>query len=144
VLKYSYKINFMKFLLEYLQKIQNKNGFISESDILEASKQFQLSPAEIFETISSYEKFNLWTTSEKVIKICDSPICHSKGGENLIKLAEKLLNTKIGTYNKKFIIESCQCLGECDKGPVMTINDELFTNLNEEKLKQIFKDQKLI
>lgn len=134
----------MKFLLEYIKNIQDKNGFITESNILEASKKFQLSPAEIYETISSYEKFNLWKTSEKIIRICNSLTCHSKSGEKLLNLAEKLLNTKIGTYNDKFRIESCQCLSECDKGPVMTINDELFTNLTEEKLEQIFKDQEII
>lgn len=134
----------MELLLDYLQNIQNQNGFIKESDIIIASKKFNLSPAEIYETISSYAKFDLFKTSKKIIKICDSPICHIKNGEKLLNLAEKLLNTTIGIDAGKFRLESCQCLSLCDKGPVMMINDELFTNLTEKKLKQILKDQKLI
>lgn len=134
----------MELLLDYLQNIQNKNGFISESDIVIASKKFNLSSAEIFETISSYAKFDLFKTSKKIIRICDSPICHAKNGEKLLNFAEKLLNTTIGTDTEKFRLESCQCLSLCDKGPVMMINDELFTSLTEEKLKKILKDQKLI
>ncbi len=134
----------MEVLLQYLQNLHSKKGFIDEPDILDASKKFSKSPAEIFEAVTSYANFNLFQTSEKVIKICDSPTCHIKGGEKLINIAKKLLNTKIGINHKKFRLESCQCLSLCDKGPVMMINDEIYTNLTEEKLIQILKDEKLI
>mgnify|MGYP001286696960 CR=1 FL=1 len=134
----------MEILLEYLKKIQDQNGFIGEEDIVNASSQFSKSTAEIYEAVSFYSGFNLFTGPKKIIKICDSPTCHLKNGEKLLNLAEKLLNTKIDQDEKKFRLESCQCLSECDKGPIMMIGDELFTNLTEEKLKQIFKDQKLI
>lgn len=134
----------MEILLENLEKIQNENGFISEKDIEELAKKFSKSPAEIYEATSFYSKFNLFKSSKKIIKICDSPTCHMKSGEKLLHIAEKLLKTKIGEDNGKFRLESCQCLSECDKSPVMMINQQLFTNLTEEKLEQIFKDQKLI
>ena len=62
----------------------------------------------------------------------------------MLRIAEKLLKTKIGQNEQKFRLESCQCLSECDRGPVMMIDNELFTNLTEKKLEQILKEQKLI
>ncbi|MDD4290106.1 MAG: NAD(P)H-dependent oxidoreductase subunit E [Patescibacteria group bacterium] len=134
----------MEILLQHLQKIQDKNGFITQEDIIATSSKFSKSPAEIYEATSFYSKFNLLNGPKKIIKICDSPTCHIKDGEKLLGVAEKLLNTKIGQDEKKFRLESCQCLGECDKGPVMMIDNDLFTNLTEKKLEQIFKEQKIL
>ncbi|HNV96735.1 MAG TPA: NAD(P)H-dependent oxidoreductase subunit E [bacterium] len=134
----------MEILLQHLQKIQDKNGFIAQEDIIKTSSKFSKSPAEIYEVISFYSKFNLFNGPKKIIKICDSPTCHIKNGEKLLRIAEKLLKTKIGQNEQKFRLESCQCLSECDRGPVMMIDNELFTNLTEKKLEQILKEQKLI
>ncbi len=133
-----------KLLLERLLEIQNRTSYIKESDINMLAKEFQKSPAEIYDTVSFYANFNLEKPSKKIIKLCQSPTCHSKKNEKLLNLISNLLNIKIGESNSLVSLETCQCIGMCDKGPIMSINQSVYTNITEEKIKYILKIEGLI
>lgn len=133
-----------KLLLERLEEIQNKNSFIKESDIETLSKEFSKSKAEIYEAVSFYANFHLEKPSKKIIKLCQSPTCHSKKSEELLNFVSDLLNIKIGESNNLVSLETCQCIGMCDKGPIMIIGNNVYTSINEEKIKYILKIEGLI
>jgi NADH-quinone oxidoreductase subunit E len=133
-----------KLIIEYLHEIQDKYGFIPKSELKKLSPQVNKSPAELYETASSYAYFSFEKKPRKVIKICDSPVCHMKGSENLLKHIEKLIGIKVGEKNTKVGLETTQCLGLCDEAPVMEISGKFFTKLNKEKITKILKKQKLI
>ena len=40
------------------------------------------------------------------------------------------------SHNKKFTIEYANCLGLCDEGPAMVINERVYTKLTPEKAVQ--------
>jgi NADH:ubiquinone oxidoreductase subunit E len=44
------------------------------------------------------------------------------------------------TENGLFTLELCACLGVCGNAPVMMINEELFGDLNEERVEKIIKN----
>jgi len=139
-------------IIEQLHKIQAKHGFISEKELKKLSKQTKKSLAELYETASSYAYFSLESKPKKIIKICDSPVCHMKGSENLLRYIQKLLKIKVGEKNQKVALETTQCLGLCDQAPVMQIthstgsgrDDKFYTHLTKDKIKQIFKKQRII
>lgn len=133
-----------KLLLERLEAIQNANSYIKESDITTLSKEFNKSKAEIYEVISFYSFFKTKKPSQKTIKLCQSPSCHSKKSEQLLFFVSNLLNVKIGESNNLISLETCQCVGMCDKGPIMVINNNTYTNITEEKIKYILKIEGLI
>jgi len=138
------KIKKEKLIIEYLHEIQDKYGFIPKSELKKLSSQVNKSPAELYETASSYAYFSFDPKPKKVIKICDSPVCHIKSSESLLKHIEKLIGIKVGEKNNKVGLETTQCLGLCDKAPVMEINGKFFTKLNKEKITKILKKQKII
>lgn len=133
-----------KLIIEYLHDIQNKYGFISEKELKKIAYKVNKSVAELYETASSYAYFSFEKKPQKLIKICDSPVCHMKGSENLLKYIEKLLKIKVGYKNKKIGLETTQCLGLCDQAPVMEINGRFYTQLTKEKIVQILKKEKII
>lgn len=133
-----------KLILEYLHEIQDKYGFIPKSELKKLSLQVNKSPAELYETASSYAYFSFTKKPKKLIKICDSPVCHMKGSENLLKHIEKLIGIKVGEKNTKVGLETTQCLGLCDQAPVMEINKKFYTKLTKEKIIQILKKQRII
>lgn len=133
-----------KLIIEHLHEIQKKHGYIPKSALSKLSKIVNKSPAELYETASSYAYFSFTKKPKKVIKICDSPVCHMKGSENLLKHIEKLVGIKVGEKNTKIGLETAQCLGLCDQAPVMEINGQFFTKLTKEKIAKILKKQKLI
>jgi NADH:ubiquinone oxidoreductase subunit E len=58
---------------------------------------------------------------------------HGKAG--VVQAIERELGIKIGetTKDNKFTVEYANCLGLCDMGPAMAINDQVFLQLTPEK-----------
>ena len=61
------------------------------------------------------------------------------GAFNLLNVLEKELTIRVGetTSDMLFTLEPSECLGHCDKAPVMMLNDTVYYNLDEAKLKNI-------
>jgi NADH:ubiquinone oxidoreductase subunit E len=57
-----------------------------------------------------------------------------KDKESIEKAIERELGIKMGetTDDKKFTIEYANCLGLCDEGPAMAINERVYTKLTPE------------
>jgi NADH:ubiquinone oxidoreductase subunit E len=65
-----------------------------------------------------------------------------KGKSLIIQELEDLLKVKLGetTPNRKFSLLETNCLGWCHKGPAMLINDEAYTELTPEKVREIINE----
>ena len=65
-----------------------------------------------------------------------------KGKNAIVQTIEELLKIKVGetTQNKKFSLLETNCLGWCHKGPAMLINDEAFTELDPDKVREIISE----
>lgn len=133
-----------KLIINYLHEIQNKYGFIPKQELIKLSKKVNKSTAELYETASSYAYFSFEKKPKKLIKMCQSPVCHMKGSENLLAYVEKLLKIKVGEKNAKIDLEATQCLGLCDEAPVMAINEKLYTKLTKDKIKRTLRNEKII
>jgi NADH:ubiquinone oxidoreductase subunit E len=74
-----------------------------------------------------------------IIRICNSPSCYLNHSLTLIKFLESLLKIKSGqtTKDKKVSLEIVSCLGCCDKSPAMMINNQVYGNLDERKIRKI-------
>jgi len=78
-----------------------------------------------------------------IIRVCKSAPCHVMGAKDIIENIKKTLGIEIGetTKDKLFTLELSSCLGICDVAPAMMINDEVYGNLNPDKIKKIFKEK---
>jgi len=65
-----------------------------------------------------------------------------KGKHLIMQELEDLLKIKVGetTPNKKFSLLETNCLGWCHKGPAMLVNDEAYTELTPEKVREIINE----
>jgi len=64
-------------------------------------------------------------------------------GKNQILLAiENMLKIGVGetSSDKKFSLLETNCLGWCHKAPAMLINDEIYTELTPERVREILTD----
>jgi len=128
-----------KELLEELHDIQETYGFISEEDILRISEKRDIPKAHLYGVISFYSMFHLKPTGKYIIKVCDSVSCSLNHSADIVKVIKEHLG--IGenetTRDKKYTLEVVECLGHCDEGPVMIINDTYYTHLTTNKVVQI-------
>ena len=131
-----------KSLIPVLQGIVDDKAHLSKEAMLEVAKEFDLSAAEIYGTASFYSFLNTEATGKYKIRICKSITCDMKGKNELLEIMEGMLKIKLGetTQGGRFSLLETNCIGLCDQGPAMLINDEYFTKLTPAKVREILGD----
>ena len=120
-------------LLEKLHEIQNTYGYIPEAEIENLAEKYQLPRANVYGVISFYSMFYTEPTGKYIIRICDSISCHLNQSNSVLKAVKSFLDLENHqtTEDKKFTLEVVECLGHCGEGPVMMVNNKIYTKINE-------------
>jgi NADH:ubiquinone oxidoreductase subunit E len=132
-------------LLPYLQEVVSKKNYLTKEDMVAIAEELHLPIAEVYGTASFFSFFETAKPLGKyIIRVCKTIICDLHGKDEIIETIEHCLNIKLGETptDKFFSLLTTNCLGWCHKGPVMLINDEVYTELTPEKIRAIIKDYK--
>ena len=126
-------------LLPILKDIQREYGYLPEDRIRELSEKIKIPVVKIYSAATFYSMLNTGKKGKKIVRICNSPSCYLNGSLNILKEVEKILKIEVGETTKdgKFSLELSSCIGCCDKGPAIMINEELITNVTKEKLRKL-------
>jgi len=126
-------------LIPILQGIIKSENHLSNDAMTEVARVLDISAAEVYGVASFYSFLETKVDGQYKIYICKSIICDMKGKDKIIKVAENMLNIKLGETSpcKKFSLLETNCLGLCDKGPAMLINDDFYTELTPTKVQDI-------
>ncbi|NQU51748.1 MAG: NAD(P)H-dependent oxidoreductase subunit E [Bacteroidetes bacterium] len=133
-------------LLPILQSIVEKEHYLKAESMLEVAKVLKISAAEVYGTASFYSFLETNKELGKyVIRVCKTIVCDMHGKREIMEALGQCLNIKLGetTNDKKFSLLTTNCLGFCHKGPAMLINDDVFTELTPDKVRNIIADYKL-
>ncbi|MCX2956100.1 MAG: NAD(P)H-dependent oxidoreductase subunit E, partial [Candidatus Portiera aleyrodidarum] len=76
-----------------------------------------------------------------VIRYCDSVVCYITGYTKIKKTLKKILKIEIGqtTKDKRFTLLPICCLGNCDKGPTIMINDDIYSSITSGKISNVLE-----
>jgi NADH-quinone oxidoreductase E subunit len=131
-------------LLPILQGIIAKDRYISDYAMIEIAKELDISSSEVYGTASFYTFLDTKPRGKYVIRVCKTITCSMKGKNQILLALEDSLKIKLNetTPDKKFTILETNCLGWCHKAPAMLINDDVYTELTPEMVRQIIEDYK--
>jgi NADH-quinone oxidoreductase subunit E len=129
-------------LLPLLNLAQREEGFVSELAMRDIAKVLELTPPQVFETVTFYTMFNLKPIGKFHLQVCKSLMCALVGSDDLVIWITKKLNIAPGktTSDKNFTLSVVECLGSCGTGPMMQVNDDYFEQLSEEKVSRVLDD----
>ena len=129
-------------LLPILQGIVTEERFISDAAMTEVARELDMSAALVYGTATFYSFLDTEPRGKYVIRLCKTITCDMKGKKQILKTIEDLLKINVGetTKDRNFTLLETNCLGWCHKGPAMLINDEAFTELDEDKVTEIIGD----
>jgi NADH:ubiquinone oxidoreductase subunit E len=129
-------------LLPILQGIIDENHYLSKEAMLAVARELDVSAAEIYGTASFYSFFDTEAKGKYKIRVCKSITCDMKGKNEIIAAIEETLKIKVGetTQDERFSLLQTNCIGLCDQGPAMLINDEFYTQLNVKKVRAVLGD----
>jgi NADH:ubiquinone oxidoreductase subunit E len=131
-------------LLSILHNIQTKYRFISEYAQQEVARLLDIHPVEVYSFISFFAFLNSEPKGRNLVRICKTISCDMVGKTAIVKAIERELGIEIGgtTRDNKFTVEYANCLGLCDQGPAMAINDRVYLKLTPEKAVQLLNEVK--
>ena len=94
-------------------------------------------PASDVEGVATfYSQIFRQPVGRHVIRYCDSVVCHITGYQEIQAAIENTLHINQGqtTEDGRFTLLPVCCLGNCDKGPVMMIDDDTHVQLKPEDI----------
>jgi [NiFe] hydrogenase diaphorase moiety large subunit len=129
-------------LIPVLQNIQKKYNFISEYAMQILADLLDISPTDVYGVVSFYSFLYDKPHGNFVIRLCQTISCDIAGKKLIAEKLESELGIKFGetTADGKFSLEWANCIGLCDQGPAMLINDRAFTKVTPEKVADILSE----
>lgn len=131
-------------LLPILQDIQRKYKHIPDFAQQEIARLLDIHPVEVYSVISFYSFLSTEPKGRYIIRLCKTISCDMQGKSAVAKAIQRELGINFGetTKDKKYTLEYTNCLGMCDQGPAMIINERVYTKLTPEKAIQILNELK--
>ncbi|MFW5757175.1 MAG: (2Fe-2S) ferredoxin domain-containing protein [Bacteroidota bacterium] len=78
--------------------------------------------------------------NSNTIVICMGSSCFSRGNKYTLKRIQNYLKEK--ELEDRVTLRGAHCLGKCDKGPALIVNDEEIFHVDPEKITELL-DEKL-
>ena len=131
-------------LLPLLWLAQEEQGYVSEEAMKEIAGLLDLTPPQVYETMTFYTMYNRRPIGKYHIQVCRSLMCALVGTENLLQWLRARLGIRPGetTSDRLFTLSTVECLASCGTGPMMQVNDDYYEQLTQEKVNRILDDLK--
>jgi NADH-quinone oxidoreductase subunit E len=128
-------------LLPALHLAQKEAGHISPEVVAYLASRFDLSTAQVYETLSFYNMFYTKPAGRTVFQVCTNISCTLRGSEELLHFLKEKLGIGVGqtTPDGKFTLLEVECLASCGTAPVVQVNDDYVENLNCQKLNELIE-----
>lgn len=126
-------------LIQILNQVQEKYGYISQDAQKEISEYLDISMAEVYGVITFYSRFTLKPKGKYNIAVCLGTACFVKGSEKVLDKVKEVLKIDVGetTEDGLFSIEATRCVGACGLAPVFTVNDEVYGKATPEMVESV-------
>ena len=126
-------------LLPIIKEVVNKEQGLPDYYMREIAKEMDLPASHVYGTATFYSFISTEPLGKYVIRICKTITCSMHGKYQVLEAIKNQLKINIGesTKNGKFTLLETNCLGWCHKGPAMLINDDVYTDLTPERVRDI-------
>ncbi len=95
--------------------------------------------SEVSGVVSFYSFFNTQPRGKHTIRVCLGTACYVRGGKKIVEKLKEILDVNVGdtTKDRVFSFEVARCIGACGLAPAMAIDDEVYKQVNPDKLNGI-------
>lgn len=125
--------------IEALKIVQQRTRWISDETLREVADYMHMSAEELDSVATFYNMLFRKPVGRHVILVCDSISCWVLGYENLVTALRERLHITFGetTSDARFTLLPNCCLGCCDGGPALMIDNNLYRSVTADQLDDI-------
>jgi NADH:ubiquinone oxidoreductase subunit E len=105
--------------------VQRQQGYISARAMEYVAQAIGCTPADVEDVVSYYAMFFDHPVGTYVLGVCRTLSCALNGAERVTDVLARKLGIKPGETDPTgmFTLVEMECLGACDRGPVIMVND---------------------
>ena len=128
-----------KNLIQILHIAQSIWGYLPLNVLKHMSREMNIPLSKITGVVSFYSFFSTKKKGEHTIQVCLGTACYVRGGKKIVDKLKEILNLEVGdtTEDGKYSLSVARCIGACGLAPAMTIDGEVFKQVNPNKLNEI-------
>ena len=132
------------FLIPVLQDIQEYYKYLPEEFLIQVAKTLQIPLIDVYGVATFYQSFSLAPKGEHIIVVCLGTACYIRGGKKIVGVLTNELKIEPGsiTEDKKFSLETVNCLGCCAIGPIVLIDGTYYGEMTSKKIIKLIKTLK--
>ena len=125
--------------IDALKIVQKHRGWVSDEALIDVAEMLEMSPTDLDAVATFYNFIFRRPVGRHVILVCDSVSCWIMGYEAIVNHLQHRLGIGFGetTGDGRFTLLPNVCLGACDRAPVMMIDEQLYSELDTEKIDEI-------
>lgn len=131
-------------LIPALHLAQQQEGYLSLEMQKEVADLFDLTLNDVHSVVTFYDMFFEKPVGKHVIHVCKNVSCMLRGSDELLEKLCAHLQVRPGevTADGEFTIIPSECLGACDKAPMMLVDDLVKGPVKVQDLEEILQAAK--
>jgi NADH-quinone oxidoreductase subunit E len=112
-------------VLPALYLAQDQQGYITANAIRHVADVLGITRADVEDVVSFYTMFYVKPVGKFVLQVCRTLSCALNGAERVTEELSAKLGIKAGQTDASgtFTLLEVECLGACDRAPVVMVND---------------------
>jgi NADH-quinone oxidoreductase E subunit len=113
-------------VLPALYLVQEQQGHVTAAAMRHVADLVGVTPADVEDVVTYYSMFRTRPVGTYVLHVCRTLSCALNGAERLTEALGRKLGIKPGETDASgtFTLVEVECLGACDRAPVVMVNDE--------------------
>jgi NADH-quinone oxidoreductase subunit E len=125
--------------VDVMLDIQKHHGYMSDAAMEEASTLLGMTTVELEGLATFYDHIYRQPVGKHVIRVCDGAVCWMEGHLSVIDHIMKRLDVTLGgtTADGFFTLLPVCCIGYCDRGPAMMVDNKIYGRLTPEKIDRV-------
>jgi len=122
--------------IEALKIVQQQRGWVPDEAISGIAHELGIPASDVEGVATFYSQIFRQPVGRHLIRLCDSVVCYVTGYQSIQARLEQLLGIGLGetTADGRFTLLPVCCLGNCDHGPTLMIDDDTYGDLAPEAL----------
>ena len=126
-------------LIDILQDVQSRAGYLSVEAMLEVAKSLKISPATVWGVATFYNQFRFIPPARKPVRVCMGTACHLSGGQLVLEAMARELKIEVGGTSEdgEFSLERVACIGCCALAPVLTIEGRAYPKMTSPGVEEV-------
>ncbi|SNT69218.1 MULTISPECIES: NADH-quinone oxidoreductase subunit NuoE [unclassified Psychrobacter] len=127
--------------LDALKIVQKRNGWVDDAQVNAIANILDIPVTDIDGVATFFNRIYRQPVGRHVILICDSVACFLTGYEALSTELRSQLGIEYGqtTSDGRFTILPICCLGNCDKGPAVLIDEDTYGPVQPDEVAQLLE-----